>query len=197
MVVVVQDTLTNQQIAGSSQAYRNFSNLGHKKALSSSSRQVQTVSRRWLHSIGLSRPGTADYVISKSVFERFGIARRGMHDVARRVGSSSVQKALQQNAGARRAFSSENPRKKGGYFPTTTLSRDVNKLVFHYEASVQDYCDFVNIGYPQKIPLEMLRIVCRTPVGIEFSCQTFVGRSRKRPACIFNDHLCMLRCVLM
>jgi AFG3 family protein len=113
------DTLTNQQIAGSSQAYRNFSNLGHKKALPSSSGQVQTVSRRWLYSLGLSRPGTADYVISKNVFERFGIARRGIHDVARRVGSSSVQRALQQNAGARRAFSSENPRKKGfeDYFP--------------------------------------------------------------------------------
>lgn len=116
---VVQDTLTNQQIAGSSQAYRNFSNLGHKKALPSSGGQVQTVSRRWLYSLGLSRPGTADYVISKNVFERFGIARRGIHDVARRVGSSRVQRALQQNAGARRAFSSENPRKKGGYLNWT------------------------------------------------------------------------------
>lgn len=148
---VVQDTLTNQQIAGSSQAYRNFSNLGHKKALPSSSGQVQTVSRRWLYSLGLSRPGTPDYVISKNVFERFGIARRGIHDVARRVGSSSVQRALQQNAGARRAFSSENPRKKGGYFPITQPSKDVYKLVLHDEAAVQDYWNLANTEYPQKL----------------------------------------------
>ncbi|KAG0606378.1 hypothetical protein M758_9G136400 [Ceratodon purpureus] len=108
----VQEALTNQATS-SAQGHKAVGSLGQSKAFSSSSTQGQNVSRRWLHSLGLLRPGTADYAITRTTLDRFGTSRRGIHEIARRVGSGGARRALLQNVGTRRAFSSENPKKKG------------------------------------------------------------------------------------
>lgn len=100
-------------VASSAQGQKSVSSLGQSKAFSSSSSPGQNVSRRWLHSLGLLRPGTADHVITRAALDRFGTSRRGIHEIARRVGSGGARRALLQNVGSRRAFCTENPRKKG------------------------------------------------------------------------------------
>jgi hypothetical protein len=107
-----QEALTNQATS-SAQGHKTISSLGLSKPFSSASSQGQSVSRRWLHSLGLLRPGTADHAITRAALDRFGTSRRGIHEIARRVGSGGARRALLQNVGSRRAFCSENPRKKG------------------------------------------------------------------------------------
>ena len=107
-----QEALTNQ-VTSSAQGHKTVNSLGHRKPFSSASSQGQNESRRWLHSLGLLRPGTADYAITRTALDRFGTSRRGIHEIARRVGSGGARRALLQNVGSRRAFCTENPGKKG------------------------------------------------------------------------------------
>jgi len=95
-----------------SQVYKNLTSLGHNRGLSTLSNQGQNPPRRWLSSLGSIRPGITGPAISRSTFERFGISRRPIHHISRRGGQSSHLR----NADARRAFCSENPRKKGEKF---------------------------------------------------------------------------------
>lgn len=106
-----QDALTNQ-VTSSAQGLKTVSGLGHSKPFSSTSSQGQHVSRKWFHSLGLLRLGTADSAITRTALDRFSTSRRGIHEIARRVGSGGARRALLQNVGSRRAFCTENPRKK-------------------------------------------------------------------------------------
>ncbi|CAM6056487.1 unnamed protein product [Sphagnum tenellum] len=92
-----------------SQLYKNLTSLGQNRGLSTLSNQGQNPPRRWVSSLGSIRPGITGPAISRSTFERFGISRRPIHHISRRGGQSSHLR----NADARRAFCSENPRKKG------------------------------------------------------------------------------------
>lgn len=92
---------------------KSVSGLGHSKLFLPLSGPGQSVSRRWLHSLGLLRSRAADYTITRSVLDRYGTSRQGIHEIARRVGSGSARRALLQNAGGRRGFCSENGKKKG------------------------------------------------------------------------------------
>ncbi|XP_024367323.1 ATP-dependent zinc metalloprotease FTSH 8, mitochondrial isoform X2 [Physcomitrium patens] len=114
----IQEVLTNQ-VTSSAQGHRNVNSLGHNKAFLSSGSVGQNASRRWLQSLGLLRPGTADGAVTRKAFDRFGTSRRGIHEIARRVGSGSARRVLLQNIGSKRAFCSETPKKKGfeNYYP--------------------------------------------------------------------------------
>lgn len=105
-----------KQVTSTAQGLKPVSGLGHSKPFSSTSSQGQHASRRWLHSLGLLRPGTADSAITRTTLDRFGTSRRGIHEIARRVGSGDARRALLRNVGSRRTFCSENPRKKGEKF---------------------------------------------------------------------------------
>ncbi|CAM6029858.1 unnamed protein product [Sphagnum balticum] len=104
----------NRQISVDPQLHKKLTSLGQNRCLSTLSNQGHFPPRRWLSTIGLIRPGITAPVISRSALQSFGISRRHIHDVSRRVGQSlHVQKALLRNAEGHRAFCSENPRKKG------------------------------------------------------------------------------------
>lgn len=111
--IVQQEALTNPQRSVEPQLHKKLSNLGQGRGLSTANCQGQTVSRRYLYSLGLVRPELANRALSRTAAERFGISRRGIHEVAKRVGNSSVRRALLENAGARRCFASETPKKRG------------------------------------------------------------------------------------
>ncbi len=111
---VQQGASINRQISVDPQLHKKLTSLGQNRCLSTLSNQGHFPPRRWLSTIGLIRPGITAPVISRSALQSFGILRRHIHDVSRRVGQSlHVQKALLRNAEGRRAFCSENPRKKG------------------------------------------------------------------------------------
>ena len=111
--IVQQEALTNPQRSVDPQLHKKLSSLGQSRGLSTANSQGQTVSRRYLYSLGLLRPELASRALSRTAVERFGTSRHGIHEVAKRVGNSSVRRALLENSGARRCFASETPKKRG------------------------------------------------------------------------------------
>lgn len=132
-----QDVLT-KQVPSTAQGLKPVSGLGHSKPFSSTSSQGQHASRRWLHSLGLLRPGTADSAITRTTLDRFGTSRRGIHEIARRVGSGDARRALLRNVGSRRTFCSENPGKKGEKFGDLMLSN------LFYVVHLMEECMFIH-----------------------------------------------------
>ncbi len=120
-----------------SQVYKNLTSLGHNRGLSTLSNQGQNPPRRWLSSLGSIRPGITGPAISRSTFERFGISRRPIHHISRRGGQSSHLR----NADARRAFCSENPRKKG----EKIKPREIQRFALYYMKCwswVSNWCSY-------------------------------------------------------